>query len=109
VKVELICVCSAADDLEHVHTLKSLVTTLENVREAKLRDSLQNIKTGGGWAKVNHATKLEIEKIRPYLLPAMDQFAKIQAVISAAGEKENDLQEYEEDEQVPTNLRPFRS
>jgi hypothetical protein len=108
---------SCEDDLEHVHLLKSLVSTLENLREAKLRDSFQKIDAGVSTVKIRDVSKLELEKIRNYLIPALNQFAMIKHIKGQDGQDEDEQrfggassQFYEQDnDEAPINLRPYRN
>ena len=105
--------------MDNVLVLKSLVATLESVREAKIRGSLQEFKPGVRYAKINNITTHELEKIRGYVLPVIDQFERINQVAKKGAENIPDEEEQAfsyadsygnvQEDDAPINLRPFRN
>jgi molecular chaperone GrpE (heat shock protein) len=101
--------------MDNVLVLKSLVATLESVREAKIRGSLQEFKPGVRDAKINNITTHELEKIRGYVLPVIDQFERINQVAKKGADDEEQAFSYADsygnvqEDDAPINLRPFRN
>jgi GINS complex subunit 2 len=68
-----------AEDIDDVHEVRSLLEDIENLRQHKIRLGLQNMAAEQAQAplqflKVNNASAMEVNAIRPILLTTMTRF-----------------------------------
>eukprot|EP00475_Leptophrys_vorax_P000031 TRINITY_DN10017_c0_g1_i2.p1 TRINITY_DN10017_c0_g1~~TRINITY_DN10017_c0_g1_i2.p1 ORF type:complete len:220 (+),score=57.64 TRINITY_DN10017_c0_g1_i2:57-716(+) len=110
----------APEDINDIYQLRSLITTLENIREAKLRSSLGSINAKTTHCSVNDVTWMEIKKIQPYVLQAMDNLHAISQLTVPAKRPATMNQDegmlgagpsssFQETQTGTRNLRPFRN
>jgi GINS complex subunit 2 len=79
VEIATLLLQHCAEDIDDVHEVRSLLEDIENLRQHKIRLGLQNMAAEQAQAplqflKVNNASAMEVNAIRPILLTTMTRF-----------------------------------
>lgn len=67
----------ASDDIRNSAQIRAIIEDIWNRRASKVRDGLQTIGAGISGIHLNNLSAMEINKIRPFIVKAMDQFFKL--------------------------------
>lgn len=76
---------TAPDDVPQCEQIRTIVKDIFDIRESKLRTSIDAfIKGEGTYAKLDHLTLFEIHSVRPMLPHALDHIARYQRMAAAS-------------------------
>lgn len=76
---------TAPDDVPRCEELRTIIKDIFDIRESKLRTSIDAfIKGEGTYAKLDNLTLLEIHSVRPILPYALDHIARYQRIATAS-------------------------
>lgn len=82
---------TAPDDVPQCEQIRTIVKDIFDIRESKLRTSIDAFIRGEGtYAKLDHLTLFEIHSVRPMLPHALDHIARYQRM-AAASQRETAL------------------
>lgn len=75
------------DDVQQPQQVRSLVASIESTREAKIRKTLRELDSSASTIIFEGLTSMEINKMRPYILYALNRFGDLRLASNISRER----------------------